>query len=88
MADPNQTPAQGEWACPCNGCAKAVAFERKQLVELFEQSKNNYLIYRGSSFNDDGTLYWAKDDALSFAEGIDSAIEIIKERIPKPKARK
>jgi hypothetical protein len=88
MADPNQTPARGDWACPCNGCAKAVAFERKQLIELFEKTKHDYLVYRGSSFNEDGTLYWAKDDAMSFAEGIDSVIELIKERMPKPKVRK
>jgi len=23
MADPNQTPARGNWVCPCNGCKKA-----------------------------------------------------------------
>lgn len=33
MADPNQTPARGDWACPCNGCQKAVAWERKQLIQ-------------------------------------------------------
>jgi len=88
MADPNQTPARGEWACPCSGCSKAIAFERKQLIELFEKTKHDYLVYRGSSFNKDGTLYWAKDDAMSFAEGIDSVIELIKERMPKPKVKK
>lgn len=88
MADPNQTPARGDWACPCSGCAKAVAFERKQLIELFEKTKHDYLVYRGASFNEDGTLYWAKDDAMAFAEGLDSVIELIKERIPKPKVRK
>ena len=36
MADPNQTPERGDWACPCNGCAKAVAYERKQLITLIE----------------------------------------------------
>jgi hypothetical protein len=83
VADPNQTPARGEWACPCNGCAKAVAFERKQLIKLFEQTKHDYLVYRGSSFNEDGTLYWAKDDAAAYAEGIDKVIELIKDRVPK-----
>ncbi len=90
MADPNQTPGPDrfQWACPCAGCSKAVAYERKQLIELFEQTKHDYLVYRGSSFNEDGTLYWAKDDAMSFAEGIDSVIELIKERLPKPKVKK
>ena len=37
MADPNQTPARGEWACPCSGCQKAVAWERKQLIEEIKQ---------------------------------------------------
>lgn len=39
MADPNQTPSRGDWACPCAGCAKAVAFERKQLIEKIEKMK-------------------------------------------------
>ena len=39
MADPNQTPSRGDWACPCSGCAKAVAFERKQLIQNIEQIK-------------------------------------------------
>jgi hypothetical protein len=39
MADPNQTPQRGEWACPCAGCQKAVAWERKQLIELINQLK-------------------------------------------------
>lgn len=88
MADPNQTASRGEWVCPCSGCSKAVSFERKQLIELFEQAKHDYLIYRGGSFNEDGTLYWAKDDAMAYAEGIDSVIELIKDRMPKPKPKK
>ena len=88
MADPNQTPARGDWACPCSGCSKAIAFERKQLIELFEKTKKDYLVYRGGSFNEDGTLYWAKDDAMAYAEGIDAVIELIKDRMPKPKPRK
>jgi hypothetical protein len=39
MADPNQTPQRGEWACPCAGCTKAVAWERKQLIQIIEQLK-------------------------------------------------
>jgi organic radical activating enzyme len=37
MADPNQTPQRGEWACPCAGCTKAVAWERKQLINIIRQ---------------------------------------------------
>ncbi len=37
MADPTQTPARGDWACPCSGCQKAVAWERKQLIEEIKQ---------------------------------------------------
>lgn len=88
MADPNQTPSRGDWLCPCSGCQKSIAAERNQLIELFENTKKEYLVYRGSSFNEDGTLYWAKDDAMAYAEGIDVAINLIKDRIPKPKVRK
>lgn len=88
MADPTQTPNRGDWACPCSGCQKAVAWERKQLIQLLEVTKKEYLEYRGSSFNEDGTLFWAKDDALSYAEAIDTVINLITERMPKPKAKK
>jgi hypothetical protein len=37
MADPNQTAERGDWACPCSGCQKAVAWERKQLIEEIKQ---------------------------------------------------
>jgi len=88
MADPNQTPARGDWACPCSGCAKAVAYERKQLIELFEKHKLEYLEYRGSSFDiNTGELLWAKDDAEAYAEGIDNVINIIKDRMPKIKSK-
>lgn len=36
MADQNQTPARGEWICPCSGCQKSVMAERKQLIELIK----------------------------------------------------
>jgi hypothetical protein len=88
MADPTQTPARGDWVCPCSGCQKTVAAERKQLIELFEKTKRDYIIYRGGSLSEDGNIVWAKDDALSYAEGIDAVIELIKERMPKPKVRK
>jgi hypothetical protein len=87
MADPNQTSERGDWVCPCNGCQKSVASERKQLIDAFEKHKNEYLVYRGSSFDVDCNLIWAKDDADAYAEGIDSVINLIKERIPKPKKK-
>ncbi len=87
MADPNQTPSRGDWACPCSGCSKAVAWERKQLIELFEKHKQEYLVYRGSSFDQDGNLMWAKDDAEAYAQGIDEVIKLIKDRMPKPKTK-
>jgi len=37
MADPNQTPTRGDWACPCSGCKKAVAWERKQLINQIKE---------------------------------------------------
>ena len=88
MADPTQTPSRGDWLCPCSGCSKSIAAERNQLIELLSIKKTEYLIYRGSSFNEDGTLFWAKDDAMGYAEGIDMVIELIKDRMPKPKVRK
>jgi hypothetical protein len=87
MADPNQSSGRGDWLCPCSGCSKSIAAERKQLIELFERTKQDYLVYRGGSFNEDGTLYWAKDDVMAYVEGIEAVIELIKNRMPKPKTK-
>lgn len=88
MADPNQTPKRGDWACPCSGCQKAVAWERKQLIQHLIDHDREYLEYRGSSFDTDGTLFWAKDDAMAYHEAIQHVIKLIEDRMPKPKARK
>ena len=87
MADPNQTPARGSWVCPCSGCSKAVAFERENLVELILLHKAEYLVYRGSSFDAEVNLLWAKDDASAYAEGIDYVVKLIEDRKPKPKKK-
>lgn len=87
MADPNQTPSRGDWACPCAGCAKAVAFERKEIINLLSAHLLSYQKYRGSSFDENGTLLWMKDEVETYSEAINSAIELIKERMPKPKPK-
>jgi len=52
------------------------------IIRDIEAHKIAYLKYRGSSFDKDGNLLWAKDDAMSYTEGLDAAIRIIKgERI-------
>ncbi len=66
MTDPNQTPARGDWACPCSGCQKAVAWERKQLIELITQLK-----------------------VKAYSElPYDEVIQLIQDRMPKPKVKK
>lgn len=39
MADPNQTPARGNWVCPCNGCKKAAKQERESCEAEIEDLK-------------------------------------------------
>lgn len=78
----------GDWACPCSGCQKAVKWERKQIVELVLGHRNEYLIDRGSSFDIDNNLMWAKDDALAYCEALDYVVELINNRNPKPKEKK
>ena len=88
MADPTQTSERGDWLCPCSGCSKSIAAERKQLIEILLLKKAEYLIYRGSSFDAEGNLLFAKDDALAYSEGIDMVINLIEDRMPKPRAKK
>jgi hypothetical protein len=52
---------------------------KTKLIEKLELTKVNYLIYRGASFDSQGNLLAAKDDAMAYAEGIDAAIKIIKD---------
>jgi hypothetical protein len=51
----------------------------EELVSILDKLRVDYLRYRGSSFDEDGNVLWAKDDAASFAEGLNAAIKIIKE---------
>jgi hypothetical protein len=88
MADPTQTPSRGDWLCPCSGCTKSISAERKQLIEILLIKKAEYLIYRGSSFDAEGNLMWAKDDAQAYADGIDMVINLIEDRMPKTKGKK
>lgn len=87
MSDPSQTPARGEWLCPCSGCQKSISAERNQLIEAILDHQYEYLMYRGSSFDLDNNLVWAKDDALAYSEGLNSVIELIKNRMPKQKKK-
>jgi len=51
------------------------------IIRNIEAHKLAYLEFRGSSFDKEGNLLWAKDDALSYVEGLDAAIRIIKGEI-------
>ncbi len=57
-----------------------VDIERDNLVELILLHKTEYLIYRGSSFDSDGNLLWAKDDAEAYAEALDYVVKLIDSR--------
>jgi hypothetical protein len=51
----------------------------EELIVILNKLKKDYLMYRGASLNKDGTVFWARDDALAFSEGLDVAIKIIEE---------
>ena len=51
------------------------------IIRDIEAHKLAYLEYRGSSFDKDGNLLWAKEVAVSYVEGLDAAIRIIKGEI-------
>lgn len=70
MADPNQTPTRGEWACPCTGCQKAVKWERKQIIDLLLNHKSDYL---------------ENNEISDYTISIDNVILMIEERNPKPR---
>ncbi len=40
MADPNQTPPRGDWACPCNGCKKAQKVIIDQIIADYRSCAN------------------------------------------------
>lgn len=50
-----------------------------ELIAILNKLKIDYLKYRGSSFDADGNLLWAKDDAMGYAEGLNTVIKIISE---------
>lgn len=62
--------------------------DKNLIIEKIELAKTNYLIYRGSSFDAEGNLLFAKDDAQSYAEGMDYALKIILEIIDRNQCEK
>ena len=48
------------------------------IIRDIEAHKLAYLHYRVSSFDKEGNLLWAKDDAEAYVAGLDAAIRIIK----------
>jgi hypothetical protein len=51
----------------------------EELIVVLNKIKKDYMDYRGAAFDEHGNLLWAKDDVLSWVEGINTAIRIIKE---------
>ena len=51
----------------------------EELIFILTKLKKDYLLYRGSSFDNDGKLFWAREDAEAWAEGLSAAIKIISE---------
>ena len=49
----------------------------EEIVTILDKLRIDYLRYRGSSFDENGNVLWAKDDAASYAEGLNTAIKII-----------
>jgi hypothetical protein len=60
--------------------ADPVDLERDNLVELILLHRMNYLMYRGSSFDQEGNLLWAKDDAGAYAEALEYVVKLIDSR--------
>jgi len=40
VADPNQTPQNNSWACPCNGCKKAQKVIIDQIIKEYKSCPN------------------------------------------------
>ena len=68
-----------------NQIFNAIKLEQEQIIEMIKDHKLSYLEYRGSSFDSDGNLLWAKDDASAYSEALDKIIEKITKRILKSK---
>lgn len=61
----------------CNGTHKIVKSVKNDIINKLESHKNEYLVYRGSSFSESGKVIWAKDDAQAYSDGINAAILLI-----------
>lgn len=83
----NKIEIKKDWLCPCNGCQKAVKSERKEIIEVIKKHLLDYQIYRGSSFDNNGNIFWMKDDVQAYSEAIAEVIKIIEDRNPKPVKR-
>jgi len=59
-----------------------------EIKEALTNHKREYQEYRGSSFDEDGTVLWMKDDVAAYCEAIDNVLEFIQQREPKKVERK
>lgn len=53
--------------------------KNEELISILAKLRIDYLKYRGSSFDKDNNLLWAKDDAMAYSEALNTAIKIISE---------
>lgn len=53
--------------------------KNEELISILAKLRIDYLKYRGSSFDKDNNLLWAKDDAMAYSEALNAAIKIISE---------
>lgn len=67
MVDPNQAQVVGDWVCPCSGCSRAIAAERKELIKIITEMI---------------------DEAPDYVVTGLQIIEVIQDRMPKPRVKK
>ena len=61
--------------------------KNEELISILAKLRIDYLKYRGSSFDKDTNLLWAKDDAMAYSEALNTAIKIISEDNKEPLER-
>lgn len=53
--------------------------EQYKIYKQLQDRKREYLEYRGASLDKHGNLLWAKEELVTWEEGFDEAMAIVKE---------
>jgi hypothetical protein len=58
--------------------SRGMVMEQYKIYKQLQDRKREYLQYRGASLDKHGNILWAKEELITWEEGFDEAMAIVK----------